>query len=49
MIGGYNIPAVNQGGVENIAGVTLPIDSIAEFSLQTQSSAEVGRNPARKR
>src|SRR3984885_1705999 len=41
----HNIPAVNQGGVENIAGVTLPIDSIAEFSLQTQSSAKVGRNP----
>lgn len=41
----HNIPAVNQGGVENIAGVTLPIDSIAEFSLQTQSSSEVGRNP----
>src|ERR1035437_6218102 len=41
----HTIPAVNQGGVENIAGVTLPIDSIAEFSLQTQSSSEVGRNP----
>lgn len=41
----HNIPAVNQGGVENIAGVTLPIDSIEEFSLQTQSSTEVGRNP----
>lgn len=41
----HNIPAVNQGGVENIAGVTLPIDSIAEFSLQTQSSPETGRNP----
>jgi Carboxypeptidase regulatory-like domain len=41
----HNIPAVNQGGVENIAGVTLPIDSITEFSLQTQSSSEVGRNP----
>ena len=41
----HNIPAGNQGGVENIAGVTLPIDSIAEFSLQTQSSSEVGRNP----
>ncbi|HEX4006332.1 MAG TPA: TonB-dependent receptor [Acidobacteriaceae bacterium] len=41
----HNIPAVNQGGVENIAGVTLPIDSIAEFSMQTQSSSEVGRNP----
>ena len=41
----HNIPAVNQGGVENIAGITLPIDSIAEFSLQTQSSPETGRNP----
>ncbi|HZU08695.1 MAG TPA: TonB-dependent receptor [Pseudacidobacterium sp.] len=41
----HNIPAVNQGGVENIAGVTLPIDSIAEFSLQTQSAPETGRNP----
>jgi Carboxypeptidase regulatory-like domain len=41
----HNIPAVNQGGVENIAGVVLPIDSVAEFSLQTQSSSEVGRNP----
>ncbi len=41
----HNIPAVNQGGVENIAGVTLPIDSVSEFSLQTQSSSEVGRNP----
>ena len=44
----HNIPAVNQGGVENIAGVTLPIDSVAEFSLQTQSSSEVGRNPAER-
>ena len=43
--GGITFPAVNQGGVENIAGVTLPIDSVAEFSLQTQSSSEVGRNP----
>jgi hypothetical protein len=41
----HNIPAVNQGGVENIAGVTLPIDSVEEFSLQTQSSPETGRNP----
>jgi len=41
----HNIPAVNQGGVENIAGVTLPIDSVSEFSLQTHSSSEVGRNP----
>ena len=41
----HNIPAVNQGGVENIAGVTFPIDSVEEFSLQTQSSPETGRNP----
>jgi Carboxypeptidase regulatory-like domain/TonB dependent receptor len=41
----HNIPAVNQGGVENIAGVTLPIDSVEEFSLETQGSPESGRNP----
>lgn len=41
----HNVPAVNQGGVENIAGITLPIDSVEEFSLQTQSSPETGRNP----
>jgi len=41
----HNIPAVNQGGVENIAGITLPIDSVEEFSLQTQPSPESGRNP----
>src|SRR5437773_10628071 len=41
----HNIPAVNQGGVSGIAGVVLPIDSIDEFSSQTQSGAEAGRNP----
>ena len=41
----HNIPAVNQGGVEGIAGVTLPLDSIDEFSEQTESNAETGRNP----
>src|SRR5712692_130862 len=40
----HNIPAVNQGGVSGIAGIILPIDSIAEFSAQTQSGAEAGRN-----
>jgi len=40
----HNIPAVNQGGVSGIAGVVLPVDSIDEFSAQTQSSAEAGRN-----
>lgn len=41
----HNIPAVNQGGVAGIAGTVLPIDAIDEFSLQTQSSPEAGRNP----
>jgi hypothetical protein len=40
----HNIPAVNQGGVSGIAGVIMPIDAIDEFSAQTQSSAEAGRN-----
>src|SRR5579863_2641464 len=40
----HNITAVNQGGVSGIACVVLPIDSIDEFSAQTQSSAEAGRN-----
>src|SRR5260370_636445 len=35
----HNIPAVNQGGVSGIAGVVLPVDSIDEFSAQTQSGA----------
>jgi hypothetical protein len=41
----HNIPAVNQGGVSGIAGVVLPVDAIDEFSAQSQSSAETGRNP----
>src|SRR5215469_14553475 len=40
----HNIPAVNQGGVSGIAGIILPIDSVDEFSSQTQSGAEAGRN-----
>lgn len=40
----HNIPAVNQGGVSGIAGIVLPIDAIDEFSAQTQSNAEAGRN-----
>lgn len=40
----HNIPAVNQGGVSGIAGVVMPIDAIEEFSAQTQSNAEAGRN-----
>src|ERR1700681_484690 len=41
----HNVPAVNQGGVYGIAGIVLPLDSIEEYSQQTQSTAEAGRNP----
>jgi hypothetical protein len=41
----HNIPAVNQAGVSGIAGSVLPIDAVEEFSVQTQSSPETGRNP----
>ena len=41
----HNIPAVNQGGVSGIAGVIMPLDAIDEFSAQSQSQAESGRNP----
>jgi hypothetical protein len=41
----HNIPAVNQGGVQGIAGTILPLDSIDQYSQQTQSTAEAGRNP----
>jgi carboxypeptidase family protein len=40
----HNIPAVNQGGVSGIAGVVMPVDAIDEFSAQSQSGAEAGRN-----
>jgi hypothetical protein len=40
----HNVNSVNQGGVSGIAGVILPIDAIDEFSLQSSSSAEEGRN-----
>jgi hypothetical protein len=41
----HNIPAVNQGGVSGIAGIILPIDSVDQFSVQTEGSPESGRNP----
>ncbi|WP_109485272.1 TonB-dependent receptor [Occallatibacter savannae] len=41
----HNIPAVNQGGVSGIAGIILPIDSVEQFSIQTNASADTGRNP----
>jgi hypothetical protein len=40
----HNIPAVNQGGVSGIAGVIMPVDAVEDFSSQTQSNAENGRN-----
>ncbi len=36
--------AVNQGGVSGIPGVVLPIEAVDQFSLQSNGSAEVGRN-----
>lgn len=40
----HNSQGANQGGVSGIAGVTLPIEAIDQFSVQTQGNAEVGRN-----
>jgi hypothetical protein len=41
----HNIPAVNQGGVSGIAGIVLPLDAVDQFSAQTESGPEGGRNP----
>jgi outer membrane receptor protein involved in Fe transport len=41
----HNIPAVNQGGVSGIAGIILPLDAVEQFSIQTNASADAGRNP----
>src|SRR5260370_17853197 len=40
----HNTAAVNQGGVSGIAGTLLPIEAIDQFSVQSNASAEVGRN-----
>lgn len=40
----HNAVAVNQGGVSGVAGTLLPIDAIDQFSVQSQSNAEAGRN-----
>lgn len=40
-----NNTAANQGGVAGIAGVTIPVDSIDQFTVQTEGNAEGGRNP----
>lgn len=39
-----NAQGANQGGVSGVAGVTLPIEAIDQFSVQSQGNAEVGRN-----
>ena len=41
----WNIPAVNQTGVNGIAGVLLPVDAIENFSFVTSGSTALGRNP----
>ncbi len=41
----WNVMAVNQGGVQSIAGTVMPLDAVEEFSLQTQPGPESGRNP----
>jgi hypothetical protein len=40
-----NTSAANQGGVFGIPGVLLPLDSVDEFSVVTQGTAETGRSP----
>lgn len=40
----HNASAVNQGGVAGIAGTLLPIEAIDQFSVQSNASAESGRN-----
>jgi outer membrane receptor protein involved in Fe transport len=39
-----NSAAANQGGIQSIPGVIMPLDALEEFSVQSQSGAEVGRN-----
>ena len=39
-----NQPSFNQGGPVNAQATILPVDALAEVSIQTQGSAEFGRN-----
>ncbi len=39
-----NQPSFNQGGVGGAQATIFPVDALAEFSVQTQGSAEYGRN-----
>src|SRR5207245_1246365 len=43
----HNSVAVNQGGVSGVAGTLLPIESIDQFSVQSNANAESGRNGGR--
>lgn len=39
-----NQPSFNQGGVSGAQATLFPVDALAEFSVQSQGSAEYGRN-----
>lgn len=39
-----NGAAANQGGVNGIAGVTIPVEAIDQFTVQSSGNAEAGRN-----
>jgi hypothetical protein len=39
-----NSSAANQGGIQSIPGVLMPLDAIEEISVQSQGGAVVGRN-----
>jgi hypothetical protein len=41
-----NGAAANQGGVGSIAGVTIPIDAIDQFTVQSQETQKPGVTPA---
>jgi len=40
----WNIPAVNQSGVNGIAAVIMPMDAIESFSFVTSGTTEIGRD-----
>jgi hypothetical protein len=40
-----NIPAVNQTGINGIAGTIFPIDAIENFSFVTSGTTQLGRSP----
>ncbi len=39
-----NAVAVNQGGVSGIAGALVPIEALDQFSVESNASADTGRN-----